>query len=114
VARHVPEARHLRVLRGQVHDRVEHQVGQREGPVGRGGGEVADGDRDAVAARLGPQPGHHGPGQVDAVHLDAAPGQRQRDPAGADAQLQGPPAAGQLGQHAGRRLHGRRVEHVLR
>ena len=39
----VAEAGDLRVLAGQVHDRVEHQVGQREGAVYRRGGHVADG-----------------------------------------------------------------------
>ena len=106
----VAEAGDLRVLAGQVHDRVEHQVGQREGAVHRGGGDVADGDRDSLAAGLGAQPGHHGPGQVDAVHFHAAAGQRQRDPPGPDAQLQRPPAARQLGQHPGRRLYRPRPE----
>ena len=62
-------------------------------------------DGDGVAAGFGAQPGDHGPGQVDAVYFHAAAGQRQRDPAGADAQLQRPPAVGpaarQPGQHVG-------------
>jgi hypothetical protein len=97
VGRDVAEAGHLRLLRGQVHDGVEDQVGQPEGAVYPGGGEVSDGHADGVAAGLGAQPGHHGPGQVDAVHRHAAAGQRQRDPAGPDAQLQRPAAAGQSG-----------------
>jgi PhnB protein len=113
VVRRVAEAGHLRVLGGQVHYRVEHQVHQGERAVRPGRGEVPDRDADGVAAGLGPQPGHHGPGQVDAVHVHAAAGQRQRDPAGADAQLQRPPAAGQPGQHPGHHIHEGRVEHAL-
>ncbi len=65
-----------------------------------------------VAAGLGAQPGHHGPGQVDAVHRDAAAGQRQRDAPGPDAQFQRPALAGQPGQGVGDRVHGTGAEHV--
>ncbi len=106
------EAGRLGVLGGQVHDRVEDQVHQRERAVDPGGGEVADGDADGVAAGLGAQPGHHGPGQVDAVHRDAAAGQRQRDAPGPDAQFQRPALAGQPGQRVGDRVHGTGAEHV--
>ena len=46
-ARDVAEARDLRVLGGQVHDRVEDQVDDGERPVHPGGREVADRHADA-------------------------------------------------------------------
>jgi hypothetical protein len=52
VRRDVAEARHLRRLRRQVHDRVEDQVRDRERACDRRRGEVPDGDADVVAARL--------------------------------------------------------------
>jgi hypothetical protein len=108
----VAKAVDLGLLAGQVHDRVEHQVGQPERRVQPGAGEVADGHLDGVAAGFGPQPGHHGRRQVDAGHLDPAGSQRQRDPPGADAQLQRAAGAGQFGQQVdGRVDHGRR-EHL--
>ena len=92
------EARDLRVLRGQVHDRVEDEVGDREAALDRGRREIADRDADLLGAGLGLQPRHHRLREVDAVHADAALCQRQRDPAGADARARAP--------H--RRLRGRR------
>src|SRR5215831_2138496 len=68
----VAEAGHLRFLRGQVHDRVEDQVRERERPLGPRGREVADRHADLCAARLGAQPGDHGLGQVDATYRYAA------------------------------------------
>src|SRR6266540_1800928 len=53
VRRHVAEARDLFVLRGQVRDRVAHQVRELEPRAHRGGGEVADRHADAVGAGLG-------------------------------------------------------------
>ena len=51
-------------------------------------GEVADARRDALATRLRPQPLKHRLGGIDPVDLEAALGERQRDPSGADAQLE--------------------------
>src|SRR5438067_5205379 len=50
VCRHVLETRHLRVLRRQVVDRVEDEIGQRELAVDPRGREIADRDRDFLAA----------------------------------------------------------------
>jgi hypothetical protein len=52
----VLEARDLRVLRGQVVDRVEDEVGEAERALDAGRGEIADRDRDRVAAGLGAEP----------------------------------------------------------
>jgi hypothetical protein len=67
-----------------------------------------------MIAGFGPQPLHHGAGQVDAVHRHAAGGQRQRQPAGPDAEFEGPASTGQLGQHVGRGVHRVGFEHVGR
>ena len=84
----VLEARDLRVLRDQVEDRVEDEVDERELPVDAGRREVADRDVDLVASRLRAQPRHHRLRAVDAGDAHAARGERQRDPAGADAELE--------------------------
>jgi hypothetical protein len=109
----VAEAGDLRVLRDQVVDRVVDEVGDGERPVDAGRGEVADRDADRATAGLGPQPGHHGLGQVDAVHRNAALGQRQGDAAGADPELEGGAVARQPGEYVHDRRDGGRVEHVV-
>ena len=108
----VLEARHLIVLRGQVVDRVVDQVGERELARYVGRGDVAERDLDPVGAGLRSQLLHHLAREVDATDRDAAPGQRQRDPAGADAELQRGAVAGQTGQEIDRRLDHGRVEHL--
>ncbi len=108
----VLEAGHLIVLRGQVVDRVVDQVGQRELARHPGGGEVAQRDLDPIGAGLGPELLHHLAREVDAAHRDAAPGERQRDPAGADAELQRSAVSGQPGQEVDGRLDHRGVEHL--
>jgi hypothetical protein len=112
VGGHVLEAGDLLVLGRQVPDGVEDQVGDREPALDGGGGEVADGHADPLGPWLGPQPRHHGLRQVDAVHADAASGQGQGDPAGADAELQGGPLSGQAGQELDHGIHDRGLEHV--
>ena len=108
----VLEAGDLIVLRGQVVDRVVDQVGERELARHLGGGEVAERDLDRVGAGLRPQLLHHLARKVDAAHRDAAPGERQRDPAGADAELQRSAVSGQPGQEVDGRLDHGRVEHL--
>src|SRR2546421_9655899 len=49
----------FRSLRRQVHDRVEDQVGDGEGPVHGRRGEVADRHPDVLGARLFAQPRDH-------------------------------------------------------
>ena len=101
---HVLEAADLVVLRQQVEERVEHDVDQ---PVRAGDadvGEVAHGHVDRVAARLRPQPRDHRRREVDAVDPDTRRRERQRDPAGADRQLERRATVGQVGQERDRRL----------
>src|SRR5262245_47985868 len=66
VRRNVLEACHLRVLAGEVVDRVEDEVGEREAAVGARRREVSDRDGDLAAARLGAQTLDHGSREVDA------------------------------------------------
>jgi hypothetical protein len=49
VRRDVAEAPDLRLLRGQVHDRVRDEVRERERALDRGSREVADRDTDVFA-----------------------------------------------------------------
>jgi hypothetical protein len=105
----VAEAGDLRFLRGEVVDGVVHQVGHREGAVDLGRGHVADGYRDSLAA----EPGHHRPGQLDAVHRHTALRQRQPDPAGTDGELQRAAASRQLGEQADRLVDDLRLEHAI-
>ena len=85
-----------------------------ERPRDPGGGEIADGHRYRIAAGFGAQAGDHGARQVDSMDLNATAGQRQRDPARADAQLQGTAIAGQCGQEVDGRADDPRVEHPVR
>jgi hypothetical protein len=112
VAGHVLKAGDLLVLGGQVHDRVPQQVGEPERPLDPGGGEVADGHADAVAARLGPELGHHLRRQVDPVHRHPPPAERDRDPPGPDAELERGRVPGQPGQERHHRVDGRRLEQL--
>jgi hypothetical protein len=101
----VLEARDLRVLGHEVRDRVEHQVDERELAVDAGAREVAERDLDVLGARLGAQPGEHRLGVVDAGDAHAALGKRQRDPAGADPELQRSAVPGEVGEHLHDRPH---------
>jgi len=88
-AAHRGEAAQLVVLGERREEGVEDPVDQRVTALDGHGGEVAHGDVDGLAARLGPQPLHDGRRGVDAVHLDAPGRQGQGHPAPASAQLQG-------------------------
>ena len=110
--RDVAEARDLRRLRRQVHDRVEDEVRDGERPVHRRRREVADRHADVLAARLRAQPRDHRPRQLDAVHRHPSLRERERDPARADPELERAPAPGQLGEEVDGRVDDRRVEHV--
>ena len=82
------KARHLLVLRRQVHDRVRDQVDNGERALDRRRGEVADCHGDMLRARFRTEPRDHRLRQIDPVHRDAALRKRQRDPAGADAEFE--------------------------
>ena len=110
----VLEARDLRVLRRQVADRVEDDVRERERAVDLRRREVADRDLDLLPAGLLAQLGDHRLGEVDPVHADAALRERQRDPAGADPELERRSVAGELGEEVDRRIEHVRLEHVGR
>ena len=104
----VAEARDLRRLRRQVHDRVEDEVRDGERPRHRRRREVADRDADLLAARLRAEPRRHRLRQLDPVHRHAALGQRERDPAGADPELERAAAPGELGEQVDGRVDDRR------
>jgi hypothetical protein len=91
---------------------VLRQVGEPERPADPGGGEVADGHGDVLAARLGPELGDHGRRQVDAVHPHAPAAERDGDAAGADAQLERGASCSPLGQELDRGIDDRRVEQL--
>ena len=59
VSSHVLEAGDLLLLRCQIHDRVEDQIGNREKPIDGGRGEVTDRDADLLSARLSLQSRDH-------------------------------------------------------
>ncbi len=106
--RRVLEHRNLSVLRGDVVDRVEDDVGERERPLHSRGRHVADLDPDLV--RLRSQLRDHVRREVDAGDPHASGRERHRDPAGADRQLEGAAARQRLQEvddrldwHAGRR-----------
>ena len=90
----VAETGDLVVLSGQVHDRVEHEVGDPERALDPRCREVPDRHGDVIGVRLGTQLLDHRLGEVDAVYGDAAPTERQGDAAGSDAELEGCTVAG--------------------
>jgi hypothetical protein len=88
----------------QVHDRVEDDVGEGERPVDPRRREVADCDRDLLAAGLGAATRDHRLREVDSVHGKPTRDQRQRYSAGADPELQRRAVAGELGEEVDRRV----------
>ncbi len=110
----VLEARDLRVLGRQVADRVEDDVRERERAVDLRRREVADCDLDLLAAGFFVQLGDHLCGEVDPVHADAALRERERDPAGADSELERRPVTGKRGEELDRRIEHVWIEHVRR
>jgi hypothetical protein len=86
---------------------------RRESGEHTGRAEVADRHVDLLATGLRAQAGDHGLGAVDARDAYAALGERQRNPAGADPELQrSSPSCGELFEHLHDRRHHRRIEHV--
>ena len=86
MCRRVGEARDLRLLRRLVVDAVEDEVDERELALDARRRVVADLDRDAGG--LLPQLRDHVRREVDARDTHAALGERHRDPAGADGELE--------------------------
>ena len=109
----VLEARHLAVLRDQVEDRVEHEVDERELAVDARGRHVPDDGLDPVGAGLLAQAIQHRLRVVHAGDPDSF-GERQRDPAGPDGELQRGAVAGELGERVHRRPDHGRIEHLPR
>lgn len=81
------EARDLSRLRAEIEDRVVDDVGERERALDPSRCHVADLHRDRIG--LPAQHGDHVRREVDARDPNAASGERHRDPAGADRQLEG-------------------------
>ena len=109
---HVLEARDLLILRRQIHDRVEDQVGERKTACNSRRGEVTNRHGDLICAWLGTQPGDHRVGEVDAMDPNAALRKRQRNTPCADAKLQSLPIGGQLGEEIHNWVDLSRLEHV--
>ena len=114
VRRDVAEAGDLRRLRRQVHDRVEDQVRDGERPVHGRRREVADRHADVFAARLRTQPRDHRLRQLDPVHRHSPLGERERDAACPDPELERAAASGQLGEEVDDRLDRLRAERLRR
>ena len=108
----IAEALDLLVLGGQVHDRVEHEVGEPERLADPGGCEVANRDADIVGTGLRPQARDHRRGQVDPVHTNTPLAERQRDAAGADPQFEGTTFSCEIGEKAHGGLDNGGLEHV--
>ena len=72
----VLEAGDLLILRRQVHDRVEDQVGETRTALDSWSWRSRRSSPDLICAGLRPQPGDHRVGQIDAVYADAALGER--------------------------------------
>ena len=100
----VLEAANLLVLRKQVEERVEHDVHERIRAGDADLREVAHRHIDGVAPGLGPELLDHRRGEVDAVDANARSRERQRDPAGADRELERGATFRELGQDHDRRV----------
>src|SRR5512132_4718048 len=92
------ETSNLRVLRGQVVDRVEDEVHKRKRLADARHREVADRDRDLLAAWLRAELGDHVWRKIDAVHARSARGERERDAPRTNAQLEGCTFTGELNE----------------
>jgi hypothetical protein len=102
----------LLILCRQVADRVEDEVGERERSLDRACGEIADRHVDVLGTRLRAKSRYHRLREVDSVHADAAPRERQRDSARADPELERGAVAGQIGQEFDGGIDDGTLEHV--
>ena len=108
----VSEAGDLRRLGREVPDRVEDQVRERKGSLDGRRREVPDRDADVITAGLLAELGDHRLRQVDAVDRHSPLRERQRDPPGADPELERASIAGELGEEVDNGVEHRRIEHV--
>ncbi len=92
VPRGVLEAHDLGLLRRQVHDRVEDEVGEPERRLDLRRCEVADRRLDLLRARLAAEHRNHRLREIDAVHAHPALRERNRDPPRADPELDAAPS----------------------
>jgi len=107
----VLEHRDLFLLRRDVHERVPHEIDERELTGDAGRRHVADRHRDRVGTGLGAQLLDHVRGELDAVHLDAARDERERDASGADGELEHGTAGREVGEELDGRTEDPRIEH---
>ena len=110
----VAECRNLSLLRGDVRDRVPDEVHESERASDVGGGVITDRRADRVCARLVVELVDHPRGDVDAGHAHAARAQGQRDPTGADRELECGPVASESREEVDGRVEHGRVEHLCR
>jgi hypothetical protein len=94
----VLEAADLLVLAREIGDRVPDEEGEAERRRYLDRGEVADRQPERCRAGLRLELRDHRRREIDPVHGDPAPAERQGDPAGADAELERPAVTGQPGQ----------------
>ncbi len=113
VVGHALEAAALRVAVAEGEERAVDDADQREATVDGHVGEVADRDRDAVAARLGPELRDHRLAGVDPGDRDAAFGERQGEPPGPDGELERGAGSGQVRQERDRGVGVGRVRRQL-
>lgn len=112
VDRRIGEACDLVVLGGEVADRVEHEVDEAERALDQGAGHVADRHRQLAPPGLPTQLADHRLRQIDSADLDAAPGERQRDPSGPDRKLECSATVRQPRQLLDGRLNPAWIEHL--
>lgn len=106
----VAETFDLLVLGGQVRDRVAQKVCERERSVHLSRREIADRDADVGCSLLLLQLGDHGGRELDPVHGNSPPAERQRDASRTDAELEGRAASCQVGEEVDGRVDHRRIE----
>ena len=98
------KAAQLRFLFEQREKRVEDHVHEAKVTGNWNIGKVGDHDRHFGSTRLGSQLRHHRFRRVDTCDAHPAPGERDSDSTGADAELERRPVRSQLSQKVNRRL----------
>lgn len=108
----VAEALDLLVLGGQVRDRVAQEVGEPERSAQVGGRQIADGHVDLGRTLLRSKLRDHGGRQLDPVHTNSSPAERQRDSTRADAELERRAGACQIRKEIHSWVEHRRIEQL--